>query len=201
MKKGTTILFLFNLGWIFHGASCALFSRITIPEGYIPDDKVIYLQQRTDLDPIRYEPEPADPYVWKIDPATNLAFPVYLSTPDFTSYLKPDPQLDARVMAELKILLPRAAGSEKYLKLKDILENHQFKQPEPRKVTTGEVVERFNNATKYKYTEPAGGTIIIFQNNSVQIQLPDGSQYYQDPTLSFYGENDSQKREKYAVFP
>ena len=87
--------------------SCALFSRFLPPPGYIPDDEVVYLKEKIEFEPIRYEPQETRPYQWSFTRETAGTYPKLIDAQSFAFYLKPSFTNDAIVYKEARDRLSR----------------------------------------------------------------------------------------------
>ncbi len=110
---------------------------VTVPKDYVPDEKVVYLRQRVDLEPIKYEPAPADPYEFSAEPEINPEEPQFLKSKRFTDYLTPDYSADVQLYNEVKEHLLWVEHSEN---LNDLIQ----------RIESGKNVQRLTNGVSVK---------------------------------------------------
>jgi len=181
--------------------SCAFFSRFIPPEGYIPDDKVVYLKEKIEFEPIRYEPQQTAPYQWSFGRETGGTHPGLVDSQTFAFYLKPSFTNDAMVYKEVRNRLEQAPLNTNYLRLRELLDTYPASVPAGRPAVKGAKTQDFQNAVEYDYPPVTGGRIMVFNNGDLKITLPDGTTYQSNVSSGNYFESDGNRRERFAVFP
>jgi hypothetical protein len=177
-------------------------SCITLaPKEYVPDDKIVYLNQPFYLTAIKYPPEKAIPYTWPINVEIDNKNPSILSFKDFDKLLVPDLYYDAKIYNETKKHLLLMIDDPIYLELKSIIKSYTIQPLEQRKIITGEKVKDFTNAIEYVYPEISGAFITVYNDKSIKITFPNGNNYFYFPRDNQYFEKDVNGNELYAVFP
>jgi hypothetical protein len=177
----------------------AAFGCVSYPAEYVPPDKVVFLRQPYFLTPVRYEAESADPYAWDIDIPIDKAKPSILSALDFSAFLKPDLNLDAKTYKETKEHLLLMKDDPVYNDLRTRLNGLSVEAPAPRTVAKGEVTRKYSNGTEYAYPGEPGATIMFFDSGDVKITFADGRQYFGKSNGDFF-ERDAPGTELYAFF-
>lgn len=181
-------------------ASCALLSRFSLPKGYVPDDKVVFLKQKIEFGPIRYDALATDPYVWEpSNEAVNAQSPYFLSIYDFNTFSKPDYTADTRLYKDVSAHFEYILNLPAYNDLKSKIENARIDMPQPYPLKQGDKVNEFTNATEYTYPGIDGATITTFNNGNYQIEFSDKSIFLFFPSGSYRLE-DADKKIVYQVW-
>lgn len=182
----------------FFATACA--SLTNVPEGFVPDEQVVYLKQRVEYGPIAYAPQETQPYDWTVEVSVDPADPSFLRRRTvFADLLTADLAADAQLFEEVKQHLGYVAASDGYLEALMLLDEHVFVEPERRSPVRGAQTQVFRNGVEYEYPPLAGAQILVFDNGNYRITLADGGTYYDNG--DHYFENDARGNERYAVFP
>ncbi len=81
-------------------SACATFMS---PKGYIPDDKAVFLREKLEFGPVRYDPIRVDPYSFApYAGAVHVQSPDFLRIADFDSLLKADFVSDSKLYREVE---------------------------------------------------------------------------------------------------
>ncbi len=156
-------------------AGCATF---TFPDDYVPDERVVYLAQKAELDPIRYEPAAADPYVFQADPTpVDAARPAFLRETTWDSLLKADFRGDSRLHREVEAHFLRVASLPAFTRLRARLDAGTAAAPPPLPPTRGEKRRDYSNGAAFAYPEVPGAQITILNNGDYTIDFPDGGAF------------------------
>jgi hypothetical protein len=159
-------------------ASCALLG-VGLPKEYVPDEKVVYLKQRVDLDPIRYEGIATDPYSWPVPSFTvNRERPGFLSVGGFSDLARPDYIGDARLYTEARAHFDYILSHPLFTELKKKIENAKIDPPKPYPSEKGDVVKEYTNATEYAYPKYENAIITIFAGGDYKIAFADKSEFH-----------------------
>jgi len=112
-------------------------STYKIPEEYVPDEDLVYLKQRLELNPIKYDPVMTSPYEWNVDIEVNKESPDFLKERSFTNQLKPNFYNDAKLFLEVKEHLLHIKEEKIFVQLKSLTDAFKLTPPEPRKISKG----------------------------------------------------------------
>jgi Peptidase MA superfamily len=147
--------------------SCSVVQRIQgYPKEYVLDRKVVFLMQKTEFGPIRYDPAPADPYAFPpYDGPIDRANPSFLGNLQFASIQAADFCMDSRLHQEAAAHFPYIQQLPVLAELRTILE-----------ADTDPSIERGDN---YRSIETARGTLAHLTSHPPQYQLeiPGGRRY------------------------
>jgi hypothetical protein len=147
--------------------SCSIIQRIQgYPKEYVPDAKVVFLMQKTEFGPIRYEPVPSDPYEFSpYDGSIEKVNPSFLGALRFDSVQAPGYRDDSRLHQE-------AAAHFPYIQQLPVL-------AELRAVLEADEDPAITRAEHYRSIETPRGTLSLFTSKppQYQLELPGGRSY------------------------
>lgn len=167
--------------------SCASF---TLPKGYVPDDKVVFLREKLEFAPISYKPIPADPYDFPKDTsAIQPESPAFASLLSFEDLLRPDYKADDRLYREVSAHLNYMAALPAYTQLKEKLAAVSAEAPQALPKNLGDKVQDYSNGAQYAYPDAAGATITVLNTGEYKIDYPDKSLFVYFPDGSYENRN------------
>jgi hypothetical protein len=160
-------------------SSCA---TVQVPKDYVPDSKVVYLMQRVDLDPIRYELKDADPYVFEADSsAVDAETPRFLGEATFEGLLKPDYAGDTRLYREAVAHFRYVLDMPLFAEMRKALDEAEMLPPEPLPANKGAKLQEYSNGAQYEYPDSPGAKITQLTGGVYFIEFPDGSKFQSQP--------------------
>lgn len=160
-------------------SSCA---TVQVPKDYVPDSKVVFLMQRADLDPIRYETKEADPYVFEADQsAVDAENPRFLGETTFEGLLKPDYSGDTRLYREAVAHFRYLLDMPLFAQMRKALDEAEMLPPAPLPANKGAKLEDYSNGAQYEYPDYPGAKITLLSGGLYFIEFPDGSKFQSQP--------------------
>jgi hypothetical protein len=159
---------------------CATFSA---PKGYIPDGKVVFLREKLEFGPVKYDPITVDPYVFApYAGALQIERPDFLSTPGLESVLKGDFAADSRLYLEVKGHLLYVAGLQAFKDMRARLDAEAIRALPPLPADRGDKVKDYSNGAQYVYPGSQGALITVLNDGEYFIDFADKGafKYFRD---------------------
>jgi hypothetical protein len=162
---------------------CASFST---PKNYIPDDKVVFLREKLEFGPIKYDPLTVDPYNFAPDAgALQIEKPAFLQIPGLENILKADFAADSRLYREIKGHLLYVASLQAFKDMGARLDTEVIRAVPPLPPDHGDKVKDYSNGAQYAYPGSPDALITILNSGEYFIDFSDKSAFKYFPDGSY----------------
>lgn len=195
-----TVPFLLSLLVLSAFCSCAFLNGLMYPKGYVPDEKVVYLKQKIEFDPIRYSEAETTPYEWKVPAQIASADPAFLRASSLDPFLEADYAADAKTYTDVAAFFSSIQNNPAYKELKARCQTASIEIPKPLPAEKGEQLKQFTNAIQYVYPKEDKASITIFSGGDYFITFADGSKFTLNRNGNYFFE-ESDKSLRYQVHP